>query len=102
MRTKRAAATLAAALTIAACVAASPPQSAVIVNSGSTNTAGYTIKVASDGNGSLIVQPRGGSPGAPKTFSVPVATATKFFADLAAARKVDLATVPCMKSASFG
>jgi len=102
MRSKRAAATLVAALTIAACVAASPPQTAVIVNSGSTNISGYTIKLASDGKGSLIVAPHGGSPGAPKAFSVPAATATKFFADLAAARKVGLATVPCMKSASFG
>ncbi|HYL26651.1 MAG TPA: hypothetical protein VEW74_02390 [Candidatus Nitrosotalea sp.] len=102
MRNKRAAATLAAALTIAACVAASPPQSAVIVNSGSTNTSGYTIKLSSDGKGSLIVQPRGGKAGAPKSFSVPAATATKFFSDLAAARKANLATVPCMKSASFG
>jgi hypothetical protein len=103
MRNKRAGATLVAALAIATCVAASPPDSAVIVNSGSTNSYGYTIKVWSDGKGSVTTEEaRGGTPSAPKSFTVPSATVTKFFADLAAARKNNVSTVPCMKSASFG
>jgi hypothetical protein len=102
MSNERVSATLAAALMIAACVAASPPQSAVIVNSGSTNTLGYTITVSSDGKGSVTMQARGGTAGAPKSFAVSAAAAAKFFDDLAAARKSNEATVPCMKSASFG
>jgi hypothetical protein len=90
-------------LAIAALVAASPLDTATIVDSGSTNANGYTIHVASDGNASVVYQPRGGSPiGSPKKFTVPAATTARFFADLAAARKGNMATVPCMKSVSFG
>lgn len=96
-------ATICAVLAIAALMAASPPDTAKIVDSGSTNANGYTIEIASDGNASVIYQPRGGSPiGAPKHFTVPAATTARFFADLAAARKGNMATVPCMKPVSFG
>jgi hypothetical protein len=96
-------ATFVALLAIASFVGAVPRDNAVIVNSGSTNSYGYTIKVWSDGTGSLTLQPRGSSTtSTPKAFTVPTATATRFFSDLAAARKGNAATVPCMKSASFG
>jgi hypothetical protein len=96
-------ATLITGLVIASFVAAAPSPTAVIVNSGSTNSYGYTISVSPDGKASVTLQERGGGPvGTPKPFTVPAATATRFFADLAAARKANAATVPCMKSASFG
>lgn len=96
-------ATILGLLAIAALMAASPPESATIVDSGSTNANGYTIRVGSDGNASVTYQPRGGSPiGAPKRFTVPAATTSRFFSDLAAARKGKAAAVPCMKSVSFG
>lgn len=82
---------------------AAPLDNAVIVDSGSTNTYGYTIHVSSDGKASVTLEERGGTAaGTAKPFTVPAATATRFFADLAAARKGNVATVPCMKSASFG
>lgn len=96
-------ATLLAALAIASLVAAAPSDNAVIVNSGSTNAYGYKITVASDGKATVMLQSHGGNAAStPKPFAVPAATASKFFADLAAARKGNVATVPCMKSASFG
>jgi hypothetical protein len=95
-------ATLLAALAIASCVAAAPAQSALIVNSGSTNSYGYSIQVWSDGTASVTMQRRGTTVGTSKAFTVPAATVTRFFDDLAAARKDNAATVPCMKSVSFG
>jgi len=96
-------ATLGAVLAIATGVAAAPLDSAVIVDSGSTNAYGYTIDVSSDGKGSVTLQTRGG-PAAktPKAFTIPAATTETFFKDVAAAKKSNAATVPCMKSASFG
>lgn len=86
-----------------ALVAAAPRDRAVIVDSGSTNTQGYKIEVWSDGTASIAPQDRfGAAQGAAKAFSVSAATATRFFADLAAARKGDATGEPCMKSASFG
>ncbi len=86
-----------------ALVAAAPRDSAVIVDSGSTNTQGYKIQVWSDGTASITPADRfGTAQGAAKPFSVPASTATRFFADLAAARKGAAAGEPCMKSASFG
>ncbi len=95
-------ATLLTALAIATCVAAAPHDSAVIVNSGSTNSFGYSIQVWPDGTASVTMQRRGNAVGTPKPFTVPAATVTRFFADLAAARTANLATAPCMKSVSFG
>jgi hypothetical protein len=96
-------ATILAVLAIATLMAVSPPDSAMIVDSGSTNANGYTIHITADGNASVTFQPRGGSPiGTPKPFTVPAATTARFFSDLAAARKGNLATVPCMKPVSFG
>lgn len=96
-------ATLLGALAIVGCVAAASRDSATIVNSGSTNTLGYSIQIWSDGKASIALQSKGGgSESTAKTFTVPAATAARFFADLAAARAGNATTVPCMKSASFG
>jgi hypothetical protein len=78
-------------------IGAVPLDSAVIVDSGSTNTLGYRIEVRSDGSASVST---GSS--SPKPFTVPQATVERFFADLAAARKGNATTAPCVKSASFG
>jgi hypothetical protein len=96
-------ATLLAAFVVGTCMAAAPPDSAVIVNSGSTNSYGYTIQISSDGKGTVTLQNRGGAAAhAAKPFTAPAATVARFFADLSAARKGNATTAPCMKSASFG
>jgi hypothetical protein len=78
-------------------------ESAVIVDSGSTNTAGYRIEVWSDGTGVVTVKSRPGSPQTePKSFTFPTTTAGHFFTDLKAAQAANVAGAPCMKSASFG
>ena len=100
--TTRFAATLVAAMAIATFMAAGPGDSAVISNSGSTNAYGYTITVTPDGKATVAMQAKGAAPSAAKPFTVPSATITKFFDDLAAARKANIASVPCMKSVSFG
>ncbi len=90
-------------LAFAALGGAAPLENAVIANSGSTNSLAYKITVSSDGAATLAVENASGAPqSAAKNFSVPAATTTRFFADLAAARKGNAATVHCMKSASFG
>ena len=96
-------ATLFCALAICSLVAAAARDSAVIVNSGSTNTVGYSITVWSDGQASLTTQNRDASAtGQAKPFTVPASTAARFFTDLATAKSTNAVTVPCMKSASFG
>ena len=98
-------ATLAASLALGAFAAcsASEPDSATIVNSGSTNFTGYTIVVRSDGSASAQVSNRGAAAeSTPKPFTVDAATVKQFFADLAAARSAKAIGEPCMKSASFG
>ncbi|HEX4013853.1 MAG TPA: hypothetical protein VHX17_08200 [Candidatus Cybelea sp.] len=77
--------------------------SAVINNSGSTNTLGYRIEVRTDGSATVaMVHGPGASPSPQKAFSVSAATVKQFFSDLAAAREAKSVTEPCMKSASFG
>jgi hypothetical protein len=91
------------ALAVAALMGAGTPDTASIVNSGSTNAYGYTIEVSSNGKASVLLKERGAAAAsAAKSFTVPSAIVARFFADLAAARKGDAQTVPCMKSASFG
>jgi hypothetical protein len=76
---------------------ASPAVNAVIVNSGSTNLAGYRIEVAPDGR-AQVTQGE-----ATRSVTIPAKLATQLYADLAAAGPLDaLPTEPCMKSASFG
>jgi hypothetical protein len=84
-------------LAFAALGGAAPLENAVIANSGSTNSLAYKITVSSDGSATLAV-----AQDPAKNFTVPAATTTRFFADLAAARKGNAASVACMKSASFG
>jgi hypothetical protein len=96
-------ATLFAAFVIGGCVAAAPSETATIVNSGSTNSYGYAIRITSEGKGTVTLQGHGAAAaGAPKAFTVSASTAARFFADLAAARKGNMTAAPCMKSASFG
>ena len=70
---------------------------ALIVDSGSTNRAGYRLRVYADGwtalqQGDVAVKKR-----------VPTALVKRFFADLRAAGPLDRITVMrCMKSVSFG
>lgn len=85
-----------------ALLAAVPVGSAKIVDSGSTNASGYTIVVQTDGSASVAVQGNATQSATPKAFTLSKDAVTKFFADLAAARKGSAITVPCMKSASFG
>jgi hypothetical protein len=90
-----------AGLAIASFVAATPRDTAVIVNSGSTNAVGYKIQVWSDGTAAITTQNGANSPAA-KNFTISAAAASRFFADLAAARKDGAKSAACMKSASFG
>lgn len=77
----------------AACAATSPIN---IVNSGSTNTLGFTIAIAGDGSATLTMQHE------TKTFQVAPPTLKKFVADINAARRNTSPAAGCMKSASFG
>ncbi len=70
---------------------------ASITTSGSTNTAGYTIKLHSDGSGAVAVTGR-----PEKAFTVDAALAEKFMSDAKAAREDPGTLQHCMKSASFG
>ncbi len=83
--------------TVAIASAAGGKDGAVISNSGSTNTAGYTIKLWSDGAGQVAL-----SGGAPRSIHVDVDLAAKFFTDVKAARENPGIPGHCMKSASFG
>ncbi len=73
------------------------PNVAVIVNSGSTNTAGYQLTVDEDGTVALVQ----GDVTLKKRVSMQLVM--RFFADLRAAGPVDkIPAAMCMKSASFG
>ncbi len=76
---------------VAAAVACGHPfarDGAIISNTGSTNFAGYTIQVWSDGSSTA--------------GRIPAALVQKFFSDAKAARGLQPAGPHCMKSASFG
>ncbi len=87
---------------------ASAADVAVIVNSGSTNSAGFRIVVERSGKAEFTAVPRksGRSPDeTPKQMerTLPDAMVKRFYADLDAAKP--LSSLPnrrCMKSASFG
>lgn len=70
---------------------------ATITTSPSTNTAGYTIKIHSDGRGVVAVTGR-----QEKAFTIDPALAQKFMNDAKAARANPGTPGHCMKSASFG
>lgn len=64
---------------------------------------GYKIDVWSDGSAQIELQSRMSAVhGSPKAFSISSSVATRFFADLKAARNGNAVGTPCMKSASFG
>ena len=85
------------------CIAAAPSRDgATIVDSGSTNTSGYTIAVWSDGSARVTYQNHMGTVATPKPFTISLSLAARFFADLEAARDGKAAAQHCMKSASFG
>jgi hypothetical protein len=76
---------------------------AMIQNTGSTNAAGYTIKVWSDGSAWATLSDRGGAPsGQPFTATISTDLAQKFLRDAQVARKTVAVVTRCMKSASFG
>jgi hypothetical protein len=73
------------------------PGEALIVNSGSTNTAGYQLRVYADGTTALLQD------GTTQRTRAPRALVDRFFADLHMAGPLDaLPRTFCMKSASFG
>jgi hypothetical protein len=81
--------------------------SAVIVNSGSTNTAGFRISVNPTGDAEYIVKPRRSGPKeeppAPVHQHISDALAKRLFSDLEAAQPFASLPQPhCAKSASFG
>jgi hypothetical protein len=81
----------------AAVTTASDPSLAVIVNSGSTNAAGYVLRVRANGWTTLE------QAGATRHKRVDGALAARFLADLRAAGPLDaLPRALCMKSVSFG
>ena len=91
---------LAVALVVGSCATALGAFSrdgATIENSGSTNTAPYTLKVWSNGSAALV--PRAG---ASRAFAVPMNVTARFFRDVQAARSNPGTAGHCMKSASFG
>ncbi|MHC5609600.1 MAG: hypothetical protein ACYTXA_00820 [Nostoc sp.] len=72
-------------------------QPAVILNSGSTNTCNYRIRVLPSGKATYTVCNRKGA------GEIKVNTATKFFNDISAAKPLSkLPYKPCGKSVSFG
>lgn len=81
-------------------------QSVTIVNSGSTNTAGFQIVVEKSGKSEYTSQPRRIDQGAaPKATIKKIAKslAARLYKDVAAARPLTSLPAPhCMKSASFG
>jgi hypothetical protein len=82
---------------------------AVITDSGSTNTAGYTIVVERSGKAAYtpiprrFAEPSDAPKPAPKNLVIPKKLVRRFFVDLHAAKPLaDLPRHGCMKSASFG
>ncbi len=91
-------------LACAACCA----QPLTIVNSGSTNTAGFRIVVEESGQAEYTAQPRrfpAQQSGTPKaiTRTIPKSLAKTLYADVDAAKPLSLLPAArCAKSASFG
>ncbi|HEY7337001.1 MAG TPA: hypothetical protein VH639_19060 [Bryobacteraceae bacterium] len=89
-------------------LSAAAGSSAVILNSGSTNTAGFRLVVDKSGDAEYIPMPRkygpqGGSPTEPTRRKLPDVLVQRFYSDLEAAKPLSgLPKERCMKSASFG
>lgn len=76
---------------------------ATIANSGSTNAAGWTITLRSDGRGSVAGSSSSElQAGTQRSFSVDPSLAQRFLAAARAARGANAAGRPCVKSVSFG
>ncbi len=71
--------------------------SAIIRNSGSTNTMGFTITVSSDGRASASLRGQ-----TDHTFTLQQDLRTRFFRDVQAASQTTSPPRHCMKSVSFG
>lgn len=92
---------IALALYLGAPLPAADP--AVIVNSGSTNTAGFRITIDASGDAEYTATSRKPGPNAAAQKHVPDTLVKRLYSDLDAAKP--LASLPhphCMKSASFG
>jgi len=92
-------------LAAAAAIAAARPDGAVIHNTGSTNTLGYTIKVWSNGRVQAVQATRTGEVAGqtPQVGRIDAGLAQRFFADTRASRRAGTGGgAGCMKSASFG
>jgi hypothetical protein len=79
----------------------------VIINSGSTNTPGFTIVVGFKGDVAITINPRGPNQqranARQKHGQIPPVLAQRFYSDLEAARPFSALPRPwCMKSVSFG
>lgn len=77
--------------------AAAQRDTATIHNSGSTNTAGFTITLWSDGTGTASI-----AGGNARTIAIARDLVAQFFSDLYAAQREHAPASRCMKSASFG
>ena len=82
-------------------------ENAAIVDSGSTNRAGFRIDVARTGVAEMTLARHkadpSGEPGKPQRRTLSSAVVQRFYADLEAAKPLgSLPEVHCMKSASFG
>jgi hypothetical protein len=88
----------AALLALSPALAAAPDaNSLIIVNSGSTNMAGYRMEVLPNGNMAYA------SGGNIRSAALPAALTRKLFSDARAALPfAQMGLKPCMKSASFG
>ncbi|MEH2179626.1 hypothetical protein [Nostoc sp.] len=74
-----------------------PKQPAIIINSGSTNTCKYRIRLLPSGKATYTVCDKTGE------GQVKLEIATKFFNDILAAKPLSkLSYKPCVKSVSFG
>jgi hypothetical protein len=71
---------------------------ATIANSGSTNTAGWSIRIWSNATAACRASTQCHRP----QFPIPQALSQKFFRDVQAAKETRLAGRFCMKSVSFG
>jgi hypothetical protein len=94
---------IAIALTLSVTATLHAADSAVIVNSGSTNTAGFRIAVDPSGDAQYTATSRKSEPKAAAQTHVPDALVKRLYSDLDAAKP--LASLPhprCIKSASFG
>jgi hypothetical protein len=97
-----------AGMTLAIAFPLRAADSAVIVNSGSTNTPGFRIVVERSGDAEFTPTPRRPGPGTgakaePRQRKLPDNLVHALYSDLAASKP--LSTLPprrCMKSASFG